>query len=89
MTRGEAICILRNRIIPFVPLILADPEWSDAVDMAIDALEQPAPKKGKWLVYEVANTEEEQPIAWECSECGAVVDCKTKFCPECGQEKEV
>lgn len=44
---------------------------------------------GKWLVYEVANTEEEQPIAWECSECGAVVDCKTKFCPECGQEKEV
>ena len=46
-------------------------------------------RKGKWLVYEVANTEEEQPIAWECSECGAVVDCKTKFCPECGQEKEV
>lgn len=49
----------------------------------------PHPPKGKWLVYEVANTEEEQPIAWECSECGAVVDCKTKFCPECGQEKEV
>lgn len=46
-------------------------------------------KKGKWLVYEVANDEDEHPIAWECDACGAVVDCKTKFCPECGQEKEV
>lgn len=58
---------------------------------AIHALEDlpPALTKGKWIVYEVANDEEEHPIAWECDACGAVVDCKTRFCPECGQEKEV
>ena len=38
----------------------------------------------KWLVYEVANTEEEPPIAWECSECGEVVEAKHNFCPNCG-----
>ena len=37
-----------------------------------------------WNVYEVANTEEEQPIAWECSECGEVVSAKCNFCPTCG-----
>ena len=50
---------------------------------------EPERKKGKWLVCEVANDPEEHPIAWECDACGAVVDCKTRFCPECGQEKEV
>ena len=50
---------------------------------------EPERKKGKWLVYEVANDEDEHPIAWECDACGAVVDCKTRFCHECGQEKEV
>lgn len=49
----------------------------------------PERKKGKWIIYEVANDPEEHPIAWECDECGAVVDCKTRFCPECGQPKEV
>ena len=65
--------------------------YGTAMDMAIKALEDlpPALTKGKWIVYEVANTEEEQPIAWECDACCAVVDCKTRFCPECGNEKEV
>ena len=42
--------------------------------------------KGKWNVYEVANTEEEQPIAWECSECGEVVEVQYNFCPNCGAD---
>ena len=37
-----------------------------------------------WKVYEVANTEEEQPIAWECSECGVVVEARYNYCPTCG-----
>ena len=41
---------------------------------------------GKWRVYETANTEEEQPIAWECSECEEVVDCKYDYCPNCGAD---
>ena len=40
--------------------------------------------EGTWEVYETADTEEEQPIAWECSRCGEVVEYKYKFCPECG-----
>lgn len=47
-------------------------------------VEQPKRPKGKWNVYEVANTEEEQPIAWECSECGEVVEVQYNFCPNCG-----
>ena len=39
---------------------------------------------GTWKVYETADTEEEQPIAWQCSQCGEVVECKYRFCPECG-----
>lgn len=45
--------------------------------------------KGKWIVCEVTNDPEEHPIAWECDECGAEVGVKYKFCPECGQPKEV
>lgn len=40
----------------------------------------------KWIVYEVANTEEEQPIAWRCSECGEVVSAKHPYCPNCGEK---
>lgn len=39
-----------------------------------------------WLIYEIANTEEEQPIAWECSNCGEVVDTKYNYCPNCGAD---
>lgn len=40
---------------------------------------------GTWKVYETADTEEgQQPVAWECSQCGVVVEYKYKFCPECG-----
>lgn len=50
---------------------------------------EPEHKPAHWIVYEVANTEEEQPIAWQCPNCDEVVDCKYNFCPECGQEFEV
>ena len=42
----------------------------------------------RWKVYEVANTEEEQPIAWECPNCGEVVETQHNFCPNCGVKLE-
>lgn len=41
-----------------------------------------------WSVYETANTEEQQPIAWQCSECGEVVGSLHPFCPNCGVKHE-
>lgn len=46
-------------------------------------------KPAKWIIYEVANCDGEPPIAWECPECGEIVNCKYKFCPECGKPMEV
>ena len=45
-------------------------------------------KPARWVVYETANCDGEPPIAWECPECGEVVSCKYKFCPECGKPME-
>ena len=65
-------------------------EWAETItkQFCIDIDEQPTieaqPKTGRWIVYEVANTEEEQPIAWQCSNCEEVVDCRYNFCPHCG-----
>lgn len=66
--------------------------WDDAVAYDVKEVLKELPSAlttGKWIICEVASDEDDQPIAWECDACGAVVDCKTKFCPECGQEKEV
>jgi hypothetical protein len=52
-------------------IMRAIPEWDEA--------------PGEWIVYEVANTEDEQPVAWQCSECEEVVSCRYNFCPECGK----
>ena len=88
MTREEAIERIKDHIEIHRYHERTAVKIFEAFDMAIKALEQ-SERKGKWIVYEVANTEEEQPIAWECDACGAVMDCKTRFCPECGNEKEV
>lgn len=41
-------------------------------------------KTAQWEVYEVANTEEEKPIAWRCTNCGEVVGAQHDYCPGCG-----
>ena len=70
-----------------VNLDIASKAKSDFIKLCQD--EQPEQytipePRGKWIVHEVANTEEEQPIAWECSQCEEVVDCRYDFCPNCG-----
>ncbi len=42
--------------------------------------------QGHWKVYDVDDSEEETPIAWECPNCGEVVDTKWDFCPICGMD---
>ena len=43
-------------------------------------------KPGKWTEYEWAY-DGGPAIAWECDNCGEVVGCRYKFCPECGDNK--
>ena len=40
-----------------------------------------------WIVYEVENCDGEPPIAWQCGECGEVVETKWNYCPVCGDPK--
>lgn len=66
--------------------------WNDAIDSIIEnepTIEPDQEKPAKWIIYEVANCDGEPPIAWECPECGEVVNCKYKFCPECGKPMEL
>lgn len=69
--------------------------FNSAVDHCIHhaihapTIEPDQEKPAKWIIYEVANCDGEPPIAWECPECGEVVNCKYKFCPECGKPMEV
>lgn len=69
--------------------------WYQGIEYAINhiihatTIEPDQEKPAKWIIHEVANCDGEPPIAWECPECGEVVNCKYKFCPECGKPMEV
>ena len=83
MTREKAIEMLQN------DMKLNHCTWSneetEAVKMAIEALEQPEQKKGEWLMKWNTFFHRELPA---CSECGSGAAFKTKFCPCCGAEME-
>lgn len=66
-------------------LDLLDEDWRNVMAYKVEKIPS-AEHKGKWEVYEVANTEEEQPIAWKCPNCEEVVEVKYNFCPECGMD---
>jgi len=91
MTKEEAL-----RILDTIPTI---GDQVDALEMAIEALEQPERKKGRWI-HEKINSYTSRIY---CSECGnaAPSRCvsddyygvhmhgeinKTKFCPNCGAD---
>lgn len=78
MTKEDAIYILRNTAWLAPSLEPVD----EAIDMAIEALENERPK-GHWIyeegTYKLINL-------WQCSECYEVVDEKTNYCPECGSD---
>ena len=66
-------------------LDLLDEDWRNVMAYKVEKIPS-AERKGKWEVYEVANTDEEQPIAWRCPNCEEVVEVKYNFCPECGMD---
>lgn len=95
MTRGEA---LKKMQAVKSYMTSGNPIWSvteigEAFDMAIEALEQPERKKGKWI-------QKSKPMefctAWwyECSECGdkpprdryGNPDYLSNYCPNCGAD---
>ena len=87
MTRDEA---LKKMQAVKSYMTSGNPIWSvtemgEAFDMAIEALEQPERKTGKWrTVTKKSNLFD----AYSCSECNGLVYGKTNFCPYCGCEME-
>lgn len=82
MTREEAIKHLKD---------IRRDMWTeeaevDAINMAIKALEQPEPKKGKWIGGELG-------YCTCCGHEGCASDmwdrCEKPHCPNCGAEMEV
>lgn len=43
----------------------------------------PKQKMGRWL-----KVDDEEPIAYDCSECGAMVSRRYRFCPDCGAKMQ-
>ena len=87
MTREEASFILAN-----IDRRVCDDELNDALDMAIEALEQP--RKGHWINAKVGKLFTSNDF--KCSECGNLLDfdgvnCgrgNANYCPNCGAKME-
>ena len=61
-----------------------DKRFLEAIDIAIEALREPARKTGKWIPHE---DEDGEHYGDKCSECGewyVMPYGKTNFCPNCG-----
>jgi hypothetical protein len=76
MTREEAVKAIKSHCY-FANLV---PIGKEALDMAIEALEQ-EPKMGHWISYW---DEEARCYVYKCPECGNKQPFDTKCCWECG-----
>lgn len=90
MTREEAKAWLEHHFDP----IQDGTKQSEAVSLAIKALEQ-EPKTGHWIVQPSNKEQGERDfIWWKCSECGQVIYSETEkdrkefhaFCSRCGAD---
>lgn len=55
----------------------------------IEAVEVAEPKRGRWIKYVSPIPEEDDGVeAWDCSECSAMVNYPTNYCPKCGARME-
>lgn len=78
MTRGDAITILDcERPYGSCGCGATDKEIEEALDMAIEALEQ-EPKMGHWIFDEVLDRH------YYCSECKSMGVDYWDYCPNCG-----
>ena len=88
ISREEAIeCI---RAIHVQMFNSGNSKWTEACDMAIEALKEQRPQ-GEWIDTGTIWTETDNGFeAWEtsykCSECGNLVREKKPFCDECGAD---
>lgn len=78
MTKEEAIKILKSiRVYECYPKSASE-ETKEAIDMAIDALQDEAPKPtGEWI-------DKGNWMGVECSRCNCHSRYVTPFCPQCG-----
>lgn len=88
MTREEAARIIeeRVRVTEYVESSYVDCVDIEALRIAIKALAQPVRKKGKWEKYVSPTEDDDGQDAWDCAECGAMVEKPTSFCPRCGAD---
>ena len=74
MTREEAIKVLNSSLeLSYFDIT------KEALTMAIEALEQPEQKKGKWI---------DLGGVYECSVCHERSCCAGNYCPNCGAKME-
>ena len=59
-------------------------EEKEAVDMAIEALEEEPRPHGEWIYHKEWEVDGE--CAFECSKCGMGTDVDYNFCPNCGAD---
>ena len=57
----------------------------NVIDAIADAVvkKMQKPKTGHWL-----KVDDEEPIAYDCSECGVMVSRRYRFCPDCGAKMD-
>ena len=86
MTREEAIKVLNSSLeLSYFDIT------KEALTMAIEALEQPEQKKGKWIlcenpIYSSFRISGADPYL--CTVCYMKNDRQTKYCPNCGAKME-
>lgn len=83
MTREEAIRVLEKEKRFLFHGSSSDKFYEPAFDMAIEALQEPERKKGKWIKAYPTN-----PEVWMCSECHYIDEPKWSYCRNCGAEME-
>ena len=90
MTREEAIKLIDDR------MCFGRGKWSkhhmperdaywEAGEMAIEALEQPERKKGKWISLDDLRGKY-NTCGYKCSECGEYSEYEENYCPSCGAD---
>lgn len=86
MTRDEAINRLHNIMGFDYHYLPADD--AEAMDMAIEALEEAERRTGKWINPSGNPEFVNKEFFHDCSVCGYTVMNKSNFCPNCGAKME-
>ena len=89
MTNEEAIARIKNHKIVHKMNEPRAVYISEALDMAIKALEREPVKIGHWIFREIEDALRWYERDWyECDQCGATVVKEYKYCPNCGAKME-